>query len=234
MVEIKLEGPGKNALGTDMMHSIYERLEAAAGQPVLLTGMGDAFSAGLNLKEVVSLDADGMVDFLRRLTVFFRSVYTYPGPTVAAINGHAIAGGCVLGLVCDHTVATTNPRTRIGLNEVNLGLRFPPILIRLLHQVLSPAHIREAVLGAGLHDPINALRLGLVDEISDDPLETARLRLAALARHPATAYAASKVDLHCGVMNDHPEDEAFFTEQVLPSWTSDALRNRINAVLGKK
>ena len=80
MVELLIEGPGKNALGTAVMTSLLARLERAGGAPVLLTGAGDAFSAGLNLKEVAALDAPGMVAFLRTLEALASALYTYPGP----------------------------------------------------------------------------------------------------------------------------------------------------------
>ncbi|MEE2751045.1 MAG: enoyl-CoA hydratase/isomerase family protein [Myxococcota bacterium] len=233
MVEIKMDGPGKNALGSEMMASVLEQLEQAAGQPVLLTGTGDAFSAGLHLREVASLEAEGKYAVLKRLEGFYRSVFAYPGPIVAAVNGHAIAGGCVLAMVCDQRIATTNPRTRMGLNEVNLGLRFSPVLKRLLQHLIDPCHISEAILGAGLHDTQNSLRLGFIDEVSDDPYRTAQERLTALARHPLEAYRDSKTDLRSGVMDDAPEDEAFFNECVVPFWTSDDLKNRIQAVLNR-
>jgi len=92
VVEIKLDGPAKNALGTEMILYVTEALQAAGGKPVLLTGTADAFSAGLDLKEVASLDASGMATFLRRLEEMAAALYCYPGPTVALVNGHAIAG----------------------------------------------------------------------------------------------------------------------------------------------
>src|SRR5689334_8594507 len=101
MFEITLNGPGKNALGTEMMRWILARLDEAAGRPVLLTGAGDALSAGLHLREVAGLDAAGMLAFLRLLEACMSALYLYPGPTVAAVNGHAIAGGCVLVECCD-------------------------------------------------------------------------------------------------------------------------------------
>ena len=110
MVEITMAWKAKNALGTETMTDLRTRLRAAAGAPVLLTGTGDAFSAGLNLKEVASLDVAGMRAFLELLESLMTELFQYPGPVVAHVNGHAIAGGCILALACDHRVAAGGRR----------------------------------------------------------------------------------------------------------------------------
>lgn len=236
VIEIRMEGPGKNALGTAMMDHLLERLEQAGGAPVLLTGAGDAFSAGLNLKEVGALDAPGMEAFLRKLEALISALYTYPGPTAAAVNGHAIAGGCVLALCCDHRALRSDAAIRVGLNEVALGLRFPPATLRMVRERVASPHLTEVLLGAGLHAPDGALRLGLVDEVVADPLAAARERLAAYAANPAPAYAAAKAALrgttlmppsHAGSYEDAFQD-------MLPAWSSDDLKQRIAAALKKR
>lgn len=229
-VEILLEGPGKNALGTALLTHLSEALTAAGDAPILLTGAGDAFSAGLDLREVASLQTDAMERFLRLLVSVVEQLFRYPGPTVAAVNGHAIAGGCILAAVCDHRIATTDTRTRIGINEVALGLRFPPGLLGLLRYRVP--RLETAVLGSELHAPQGALALGLIDELADDVLSAARARLAVLAAHPARAYAESKHDLRRMVTSD-PEDEQRFLREVLPIWTGDELRARITSFLSR-
>ena len=230
-IEIVLEGPGKNALGTALLTRLSEQLTSAAGAPVLLTGAGDAFSAGLNLREVVSLQGEEMERFLRRLGTVVEQIFRYDGPIVAAVNGHAIAGGCILAAVCDHRVATTNPGARIGVNEVALGLRFPPSLLSMLRYRV--AKLDSAVLGSLLHPPQGALALGIVDELADDPLSVARERLHVLAAYPAQAYADSKRDLRRIVPTADPDDERRFMSEVLPIWSGPELKARIAAFLSR-
>lgn len=232
MVEIHIEGPGKNALGTELIRSLTQQISDAEGAPILLTGTGDAFSAGLNLKEVASLDEDTMADFLERLEEFFRLLWLYPGPTAAAVNGHAIAGGCIMAMCCDYAVATDNPKARIGLNEVAIGLRFPPGLLNFVRASVSPQHINEVVLGAGLHSPEKARDLGLINAIAEDPVAAARGRLEKLAKHPAQAYRATKVDLRAGIMESTAEQQDAFREQVVPFWTSPEIKALIRSLLG--
>ncbi len=232
MVEIRLNGPGKNALGTELIQTVLEAVDAANGAPLLFTGEGDAFSAGLNLREVEQLDPDGMAVFLQRLESFFRTIWLYPGPTAAAVNGHAIAGGCILAMCCDHAVATDNSRARIGLNEVAIGLRFPPALLRFVQATLSPQSLNEVVLGAGLHTPADALRLGLVHAVSADPVAAATAKLKAWSKHSPAAYSATKRDLRSGVMDSSDSEQSTFQKEVVPFWTSPELKAQIRAILG--
>lgn len=231
MIEVVIEGPGKNALGRELMSSLLEQVRGAGDVPLLLRGAGDAFSAGLNLKEVVALERDGMESFLRLLGELSAALFMHPAPTVALVNGHAIAGGCVLALCCDWRVGAPNARARIGLNEVALGLRFPGRILRILRYQVPL--LDRVVLGAGLHDPSAALALGLLDEVRDDAEEAARTRLAALAAHPRAAYGAAKADLRSDLAAALPGEERAFVEEVLPVWVSDELKARVRAVLGK-
>ncbi len=225
MIDLVLEGPGKNALGTALMTEVQARLVAAAGAPVLLTGAGDAFSAGLNLVEIAGLDEAGMRAYLEVLDDTIRALYLYPGPLVAFVNGHAIAGGCIFTLCCDHRVCTPSTSVKVGLNEVALGLRFPRSVLQLVRRRIAPQCLDEVVLGAGLHAPQDALRLGMVDELGD--LEQARARLAALAKHPREVYAGTKLELREGVLLDDAAQRRAFIDQALPTWTAPELKQRL-------
>ena len=227
-----MDGPGKNSLGTTMLTFLLAELHAAAGEPVLLTGAGDAFSAGLNLKEVLALEGDGMLEFLRLLERAIAALYLYPGPTVALVNGHAIAGGCVLTLACDHRVVAANPKIKIGLNEVALGMRFPPRLLAMTKQRIPPQFHTAVLLGAGLFDPAGALRMGIVDEVAEDARTVAEARLAALGSSPGEAYALTKADLRGteeGLCPDGVWDGLL--RAAVPVWTSPALKQKIAAML---
>ncbi len=234
MKEIILDGPGKNALGTELMQSLRRELAKAGGEPVLLTGAGDAFSAGLDLKQLAALDADGLRAFLELLEDLVLDLYTYPGPSVALVNGHAIAGGCVLALCCDHRVAKANPHTRIGLNEVALGVCYPPRVLRLV-RARVPARYRERiVLGADLFSPEHARELGLVDEVADDASSRAGERLAALAAHPERAYAAAKRGLRREEIEPSAAERAHWESDDLLLWSSADTKQRMRAVLERR
>jgi enoyl-CoA hydratase len=236
MYELRIEGPAKNALNDAMMTRLFAGLEAAKGQPILFRGSGDAFSAGLHLGEVASLDVSGMRRFLERLEALMSAIYLYPAPTVACINGHAIAGGSVIALCCDWRVALPNPKTKIGLNEVALGLRFPPRILEICRRRIPWRYQEEVLLGAKLYSPADAFRVGLVDEVADDAEAAARARLDTLTAHPPEAYAATKRDLRGSRPADIIDDATWArrVEELVPAWTSPALKERVLAALAAK
>jgi len=231
MRELVISSPGrKNALSTAILEALARELADAAGEPVLLTGEGNAFSAGLDLSEVARMDVNGARRLLSALEDLVESVFTYPAPTVALVNGHAIAGGCVLALCCDRRIATADPAARIGLNEVALGLLFPPRTLAMVRARLGPA-AAAAVLGAELLDPLRALQAGLVDEVAADPRSAALAWLEARSRHPRAAYAAAKASLHAQVFDRAEEERQRFEDEVLPRWTSAETKAALSRAL---
>ncbi len=231
MRDILVAGPAKNALGTDVLESLGEQLAAAGDEPLLVRGEGDAFSAGLNLKEIIAADEAHLRRFLDLLNQVVVGLFRHPAPTVAAVGGHAIAGGAILARACDHVVATRDENALIGLNETPIGLRFPPRLLAVLvHRLPRRCHT-EVFLGGALVTPAEAVRLGLADELADHVEAVARQRLETFAAHPRATYAANKAMLQGTVGLPDPEAERRFVEDVLPSWTAPELKARLQALL---
>ena len=232
MRTLTLSAPGKNALSSELMAWIIEQLAQAGGEPLFITGAGDAFCAGLNLKEVATLSAAGMEGFLGALEKMVDALYGYPGPTVAYVNGHAIAGGCIVALACDLRVGLANDTARIGLNEVPLGLRFPPKTWRMVKHRLSPPALERVVLEGGLYPPAQAMRLGLLDELVANEGE-ARAMAEKLASSPRDSFLAAKRALRGGALDVTDGELRQYLEEVLPTWTSGDLKARIEAKLRK-
>ena len=230
VVEIRMDHPAKNALGSELMAWLEGELDRAGERAVLLTGTGDAFCAGLNLAEVARLEGAELEAMLLAVDRLAARLFDHPAPTVALMNGHAIAGGCVLVQCCDHRVAIDSPTARIGLNEVALGACFPP---RILRFRLPPDRQHELLLHAGLYPPRRALELGLLDAVVEEAEPAARDWLAQAAAHPRATYAHTKRILQHGVTETSAEDERRFREEELPIWSAPELKQRVLAVLGK-
>ena len=134
----------------------------ATDRALLITGAGSSFSAGVDLRRILDGGPDYAADFLTALSRMFRAVFDHPRPTVAAVNGHAIAGGCVLALACDIRLMSAG---RIGLAELAVGVPFPVAALEIVRHALGPRAGR-VLLGADTVGPEQALALGLVDEVT--------------------------------------------------------------------
>jgi enoyl-CoA hydratase len=195
---VRVDRPPANALDPELLHElrgVADELTAAGPGAVVLMGRERFFSAGIDLKLVPTLDADGrraMVDGINRLAAAW---YSFPRPLVCAVNGHAIAGGMVIALCGDYRVGCT--QGKLGLTELSAGVPYPAVPIAVVRAELSPAAARVLALRAHLVDPEEALALGLVDELAapEDVLERALVVAGEMAELPATAYWDTKREL---------------------------------------
>ena len=160
-----------NAIGSaflDRLSAQLDAVESSRASALVLTGEGTAFSAGLDLPELAGLDRSGLERFIRRFSEVMLRVFTLPVPVVAAINGHAIAGGCVLALQADVRLAAAGDY-RIGLNEVQIGLGLPAVVLETLRCQVSPASLSPVALEGRLLAPEEALGFGLVEAVVPPP-----------------------------------------------------------------
>jgi len=195
---IRFDRPPVNAITVDTARELGGVVEAAdrlpAGKAVVITGTGSSFSAGLDLKEVPKYSRDEQREMIRTVNRLIGALYALPRPVVAAVNGHAMAGGLVLALACDVRVCTSAP-CRIALTEVNVGIPFPAGPMTVVLAELPPQAARLLTLTGDLFDPVRALALGIVDEIvpPERVLPRAIERAAALSALPG--YARVKAQL---------------------------------------
>lgn len=231
MQTVVLSGPGKNALSIGIMERALDAVRRAGTEPIYLTGDGDAFSAGLNLKELAGLDLEGMTRFLGTLEDLVKALYEHPAPVVAYVNGHAIAGGCILALCADIRVFTGRDGARIGLNEVPLGLRFPPLTFSMVRSRLTAPALARVLLEGELYRAADAKELGLIDLVGEEA--EARAMLTKLAGHPRDIYAAAKLLLRPR-LEIAESDRQMFREETIPYWASAERRAALLSVLEKR
>lgn len=224
MEELRLTGRGPNTMSLDSVSAFLERMDSVGDQPLLVTGEGDAFSAGLDLDALPDTDPHQLLEAMEEVT---RRLFLHPAPTVACVNGHAVAGGCLLAIACDHRVVADDDSLRMGMPGVAIGLAYPPLVVRVLRARLPRHTIERVLLGAELFGPREALALGVVDEVAADPLAVARERLAARAAHPRHAYAEAKRALREPEARVTEEERAAYLERVLPAWSAEELRTRL-------
>ncbi len=164
------------------LHDAFDRLERDhPDSPVVLTGAGTRFSAGLDLGEHFPLfagDPAAVASWFRDYRATNMRLFTYPRPTVAAVNGHAFAGGLITAAVCDHRIAVADG-ARFGLNEVPIGIPMPAVYVRMLAYAWGePVAARACLLGE-IFSAERAHALGMVHELT--PAEELLDRAVAVA-----------------------------------------------------
>lgn len=227
---LRLEGGRANAMNPELIGRFTALLDEAGGRPLVLTGYERYFSAGLDLPSLFPYERPKMQAMMGEFHRAMRKLFLYPGPAVAAINGHAIAGGCVLAMMCDWRVMAAG-ESKIGLNEVQLGVGLPAVVVEAFRAQLAPAALATVCLEGPLLSAEQAREAGLVHEISDAPLERAVEKAAALATSGRAAFAQIKQALRrpAAQAMDAALDED--TPRWLDVWFDAETRTRVgNAV----
>ncbi len=214
-----------NALDLELLRALTAVVRDLDGnEAVVITGAGSAFSAGVDLNRIVAGGKPYVQEFLPALSEAFLAVFDHPGPVVAAVNGHAIAGGCVIAAACDLRMMSLG---KIGLAELRVGVPFPVSAMEILRHAIGPA-VGHLVLTAALLDASQARSVGLVHEVTgpDGLLDAAIDRAEQMARVPAEVFAFSKRQLQQPA-RDRIAARSGDDEAVLAAWSSDRARDGI-------
>jgi methylglutaconyl-CoA hydratase len=205
---ITLNRPDKrNAISFELIDDLVgalQEVETSDALVLLLTGAGKAFSSGLDLDNLKSLTGRSPEQNLKDSTTMvrlFRCLYEFPKPTIAAVNGAAIAGGTGLALLCDFTLAV--PDAKFGYTEVRIGF-VPAIVSTFLLRQVGEKQARDLLLTGRIFTAEEAARLGLIKEIVAPEALMARAReLAAslMENSPASLRATKKL------LSDHARAE---------------------------
>jgi enoyl-CoA hydratase len=226
-----------NALDMELCEAIAARFDAlrnASAQAVVLTGQGRMFSAGVNLLRLSEGGADYVRRFLPALHRLYDTVFFFPKPVVAAVNGHAIAGGCVLACCADKRIA---PRDggRIGVTELLVGVPFPALAFEIMRFATTPQYFADGILSGATFTPEAAHARGLVDEVVEPGalIERAVAAAQTLAALPPPAFAQSKQQIRQGVadaMQRHGQRIDAAAEEI---WTSATTLDRVRDYVAK-
>src|SRR5271170_971840 len=242
---LTLNRPDKrNAISFDLIDDLTHALEEvkdSSARILILTGAGKAFCSGMdldNLKVLIGRTAEQNLEDSRTMVSLFRALYEFPKPTIAAVNGAAIAGGTGLALLCDFTLAA--PDAKFGYTEVRIGF-VPAIVSTFLLRQVGEKIARDLLLTGRIFDAAEALKIGLINEIvpPEKLLDRARELAAQLAENSPlsllntkrllTEHARAELDSqietaireNAGIRDsaDFREGISSFLEKRKPQWT---------------
>jgi methylglutaconyl-CoA hydratase len=242
---VTLNRPEKrNAISYELLDELQYALEAAehsSAQVLIITGAGKAFCSGMDLDNLRSITSRTEAENLKdseRMARLFRAIFDFPKPTIAAVNGPAIAGGCGIATLCDFTIASDD--SKFGYTEVRIGF-LPAIVSTFLVMQIGEKAARDLLLTGRLITPEEAKRLGLVNEVmpaaelmewcrelagtlmqnSQASLRASKRLLSGFARQALDQQieAAVRENARIRTTDDFREGVAAFLEKRKPRWT---------------
>lgn len=211
-----------SAMDVELLQALIDALDAAANaSAIVLTGTGSIFSAGVDLFRLTKEGAPYVERFFPLLRDAFVKLFELPVPVVAAVNGHAIAGGCVLTCACDYRIMADG-NGRIGVAELLVGVPFPEIALRIMQYAVP--NVAPLVMTGRTVLPQEARTVGLVDEVVDAAalMERAHTMAQQFAAIPRESFRLTKQYLR-GLGAD---DAA-----ALKVWSDPAIHEQIKAYL---
>ena len=229
VVIVRLSHGKVNALDLELLLAITDVMRTVdQARAVVITADGPTFSAGVDLQRVVAGGPSYIREFLPALSDAFMAIFDHPGPAVAAVNGHAIAGGCVIAAACDVRLMS---RGKIGLAELSVGVPFPPAAMEIMRHATGPA-VGHLVLTAALLDPAQAQSIGLIHDVCEvEVLLDSAVDLASqLARVPAEVFSFTKRQLQQPA-RDRIAARGDDEEAATGMWSSDRTRDAISRYL---
>jgi methylglutaconyl-CoA hydratase len=237
---ITLNRPEKrNAVSFQLVDELMAALDAVERSPaqvLIITGAGKAFCAGLDLEELKSLlgkSHDENVKDSARMASLFRRIYDFPRPSIAAVNGAAIAGGTGIATMCDFTLAV--PEARFGYTEVRIGF-VPAIVSSVLVWQVGHKIARDLLLTGRLFDAAEAHRFGLVNELvaPERLLERARELAAQLLENSPSSVRATKKLINGFISQALDQQIAAAVEDNARIRTTDDFREGVSSFLEKR
>jgi enoyl-CoA hydratase len=193
--------------------------ERSSDVALVITGQGMIFSAGVDLVRVVDRGEPYVREFLPALGAALEAVFACPKPIVAAVNGHAIAGGCILACAADYRVMARGPG-RIGIPELRVGVPFPIVPLEIM-RFAAPARVQALVYSGAVFEADEAVKQGMVDAAvePDALLEVAIAAAEGLAALPPSVFELTKRQVR-GPAMERIRDGEEVDREVVAAWSA--------------
>ena len=232
---LRIEHGKANALDAELLEELDERfreLEEERPDAVVLTGTGSIFSAGVDLFRLLEGEPGYLGRFLPALGRGLERLFTFPGPVVGALNGHAIAGGCILACACDLKVMAEGDG-RIGVPELRVGVPFPVAPLEILRFAVPPQHLQKLAYVGRTYGPGDALAWGLVDELvaPERLMERALGAARELAGIPRGSFELTKAHLRRPTLERIAAFRGEIDDRVAALWAEDAIHDHVRDYL---
>ncbi|MEW5796284.1 MAG: enoyl-CoA hydratase/isomerase family protein [Candidatus Zixiibacteriota bacterium] len=225
-----------NAMNEEMVDHLIERFQRLSDysntHAVVLTGQGSFFSFGLDVPELYDYSSADFTRFLSKFTDLYLRIFEFPKPLIAAINGHAVAGGFMLAMPCDYRIMATG-KAKISLNEITFGSSVFAGSIEILKCVTGHRNAEVFALGGKMYSAEEAKSLGLVDEVvqRESVLSRALEIAGEMAARDLVAYGAIKKLLRGPVVDQIRRTEADSIRRFVEIWYLPSTREKTKGIV---
>ncbi len=201
---------------------------------VVLAGKGNFFSAGLDVIELYNYDEVKIEQLFEALFEAMKALLSFSKPLVAAVNGHAPAGGCILAICADYRIMAAG-KFRIGLNEVPVGIIMPPFIFETYAYLLGKGKAAQFVLEGKLCTNEEALESGLVNEVLDQEkvLEASIEKVKSFTKFSANTWSKSKMNMRKELIANFQSFDAQTKQDLLEQWWSNETRGILGALVDR-
>ncbi len=227
-----------NAMDLELVRGLTEELERLDRDNkvdrLILAGNSRVFSAGVDLKRLIAEEMDYLDLFLPALEKMFETALRFSKPMIAAVAGHAVAGGCVLACAADYRIIADS--AKVGVPELRVGVAFPCVALEIMREAVAAQAFREIINVGATFAGQSAVDVGLADlavskdQVIDQAFDAAE-RFSAV---PAQVFRLTKLQLRQPVFDRIERGEERFGEEIRKLWRSEDVRGAIRNYVGKR
>lgn len=233
---VKMKNGVTNALSPELIADLFfitQKIKKDA-TAVILTGNEKFFSLGFDLPKIIGFDMTNLATFLDDFQHLLFDWATLPIPAIAALCGHAVAGGAILSIVCDYRIAKSE-KMKIGFNESLLGLSIPFLAELMLQKTVGMQTAHRLLVEGMLIDSSKALSIGLVDGIcpEENIMEWALKKIRSLGEIPANTFCAIKKNQMEAIREIYLAKAQQRTRQFIDLWFTKETQQKLSKALEK-
>jgi enoyl-CoA hydratase len=236
VLTIRLAHKKAHALDLELCDGLRGAIEDAAAdaaiRAIVITGTGTIFCAGVDLPRMIGAGPAYVQPFVESLDAVLRALFLFPKPAIAAVNGHAIAGGAILTFACDYRIMTAG---RIGVPELLVGVPFPPLALEIVRFAIPRQHLQSMIYLGRTIEAEEAHAMHIIDEVVAVELLTTRAQTMAvqIAAIAPEAFRITKRQLREPFLHDAARVAAASADEIDSIWAAPAAHERIRAYLAK-
>jgi 3,2-trans-enoyl-CoA isomerase len=244
MIELVREGEiailtlarGKvNALNEPLVEQLGKSLGHLASdreiRTVIVTGQGKFFSFGFDIPEFLAYSKNSFTRYIAKFCSLYTSMFLFPKPLIAALNGHTVAGGCMLAIACDYRVMASG-KSKISLNEITFGSTLPAGCVEMLRYWIGFGKAQEVLYSGAMYSAEEALGLGLVDKVCppEELLDAARKVAKDFAQKDGAAFKSIKGLLRGPVAQEMTKREKDAVPEFVDIWYSETTWSKLKEI----